>query len=68
MSLLAYPLLVLDLTGSPAKAGLIGTVATGTRLVSDADDGVHEAADRDLFRTRCADRWTHSHSQQHRRP
>jgi MFS family permease len=33
MSLLAYPLLALDLTGSPAKAGLIGTVATATRLV-----------------------------------
>ena len=32
MSLLAYPLLALDLTGSSAKAGLVGTVATATRL------------------------------------
>ncbi len=32
MSLLAYPLLALDLTGSPARAGLVGTVATATRL------------------------------------
>lgn len=33
MSLLAYPLLALDLTGSPVKAGLIGTIATASRLV-----------------------------------
>lgn len=32
MSLLAYPLLALDLTGSPAKAGVVGTVATAARL------------------------------------